>query len=123
MESNFVELHTPSSVFNTSLHKISTTPIKIMNGSNLKATTLSYVSMCNVTADTSTFSLYVNNGTDNYYVYKDYPIAAGTTFIVEKEQAEYIKLKPTWEVYLVSDTADSLDAVVSQVDNEGRRIT
>ena len=73
------------------------------------------ISLSNVTSGDITASAYVNDGTNDIYLIKDAPIPAGSALQVIDGGAKVV-VQSSDVLYVVSNTASSLDSLVSVVD-------
>lgn len=73
------------------------------------------VSLANVTSGDITASVYVNDGSNDIYLIKDAPIPAGSALQVIDGGAKVV-VQSADVLYVVSNTASSLDVIVSVVD-------
>ena len=73
------------------------------------------ISLSNVTSGDITASAYVNDGTNDIYLIKDAPIPAGSALQVIDGGAKVV-VQNADVMYVVSNTASSLDSLVSVVD-------
>ena len=73
------------------------------------------VRMANVLTTTITVEAYIERGGDNYYLIKNAPIVSGGSLEL-MDGGSKVVLQATQQLYAVSDTASSLDTVVSVVD-------
>ena len=70
------------------------------------------LTLCNTTGATIYTSIFVNNGANNYYIIKNAPISAGGTLVPIGGEQKLV-LQTSDNVKVVSDTASSVDAVMS----------
>jgi len=61
-------------------------------------------------------SVYISNGGNNYYLIKDAPIPAGSSLQLLDGGAKFV-VQSGDRLNIVSDTASSVDVVVSAVDD------
>ncbi len=73
------------------------------------------ISLANITASTVEASVYINDGSNDIYLVKDAPIAAGGSLQVLDGGAKFV-VQSGDALKVVSDTASSLDVWVSAVD-------
>ena len=66
--------------------------------------------------DTIVGIVYIANGGANYYLIKDAPIPAGSALQVLDGGAKFV-VQSGDRLWIVSDTANSVDVVVSRVDD------
>jgi hypothetical protein len=74
------------------------------------------ISLSNVTGGDITASVYVNDGSNDIYLIKDAPIPAGSSLQVIDGGAKVV-VQSADVLYVVSNTASSLDSIVSVVDD------
>ena len=74
------------------------------------------ISVANVTASAVNASVYINDGTNDIYLVKSAPIPAGSALQVLDGGAKFV-LQSGDALKIVSDTASSLDVLVSVVDD------
>jgi len=73
------------------------------------------ISLANITTSTVEASVYINDGSNDIYLVKDAPIAAGGSLQVLDGGAKFV-VQSGDALKVVSDTASSLDVWVSTVD-------
>ena len=73
------------------------------------------ISLANVVATAITASVYINDGTNDFYLVKSAPIPVGSSLQVLDGGAKIV-LQSGDILKVVSDTASSLDAWVSTID-------
>ena len=73
------------------------------------------ISLSNVSASEILVSAYVNDGSNDIYLIKDAPIPAGSSLQVIDGGAKVV-VQNEDVLYVVSNTASSLDSIVSVVD-------
>jgi len=73
------------------------------------------ISLSNVTSGDITASAYINDGSNDIYLIKDAPIPAGSSLQVIDGGAKVV-VQSADVLYVVSNTASSLDSIVSVVD-------
>ena len=70
------------------------------------------LTLCNTTGATINASVFVNNGANNYYIIKNAPINSGGALVpIGGDQKVVLQFNDN--VKIVSDTASSIDAVMS----------
>ena len=96
------------------MREVGATPVDIPDNSNFPTGfhTVIGMNMANITANAITVSVYITN-TDNYYIIKDMTIPSGSAFTHDSK----IVMLAGDRLYFVSDTATSLDVIVSYVEN------
>jgi hypothetical protein len=94
------------------MRNIGTSATDIPDGANFPTGfhTLIGINMANVTANAITVSVYITN-TNNFYIVKDMVIPSGSAYSHEAK----INVLAGDRLYFVSDTASSLDVIVSYV--------
>ena len=73
------------------------------------------ISLSNILGSTIIVDCYINNGSDNIYMVKSAPIPSGGALQVLDGGAKLV-VQSSDRMYVVSDTASSLDVWVSAVD-------
>ncbi|MBD1146413.1 hypothetical protein IDH09_01535 [Pelagibacterales bacterium SAG-MED28] len=73
------------------------------------------ISLANITTSTVEASVYINDGSNDIYLVKDAPIAAGGSLQVLDGGAKFV-VHSGDALKVISDTASSLDVWVSAVD-------
>ena len=73
------------------------------------------ISVANVTTSSVTASVYINDGSNDIYLVKDAPIPSGSALQVLDGGAKFV-VQSGDRIYVLSDTASSLDVWVSTVD-------
>ena len=73
------------------------------------------ISLSNVHTSAINVSCYINDGTNDIYLIKDAPIPVGSSLQVLDGGAKVV-VQSGDRLYIISDTASSLDAWVSAVD-------
>ena len=73
------------------------------------------ISLSNVHTSAINVSCYINDGTNDIYLIKDEPIQVGSSIQVLDGGAKVV-VQSGDRLYIISDTASSLDAWVSAVD-------
>ena len=96
------------------MREVGATPVDIPDNANFPTGfhTVIGMNMANITANAITVSVYITN-TDNYYIIKDMTIPSGSAFTHDSK----IVMLAGDRLYFVSDTATSLDVIVSYVEN------
>lgn len=74
------------------------------------------INLANIVTQQISVSVYIANSGNNYYLIKDAPIPAGSALQVLAGGAKFV-VQSGDRLYIVSDTASSVDAVVSAVDD------
>tara|TARA_R100000808_G_C2109329_1_gene123925 strand:+ start:434 stop:769 length:336 start_codon:yes stop_codon:yes gene_type:complete len=98
------------------LNDVGTVAQDIPDGSNFDSyDTLVGISLSNVHTSAINVSCYINDGTNDIYLIKDAPIPVGSSLQVLDGGAKVV-VQSGDRLYIVSDTASSLDAWVSAVD-------
>jgi hypothetical protein len=99
------------------LNQVGTVAADIPDGSNFDSfDTIVGIMLANVTSNAVTASVYINDGTNNIYLIKDAPIAAGGALQVLDGGAKFV-VQSGDRLYVQSDTASSVDVWVSAVDD------
>lgn len=99
------------------LNNVGTTAADVPNGSNFDSyDTIVGIHMANVTANAITVSCYINDGTNDIYLVKDAPIAAGGALQLMDGGAKVV-VQSGDRLWVQSDTASSCDVWVSAVDD------
>jgi len=99
------------------LNNVGTTAADVPNGSNFDSyDTIVGIHMSNVTANAITVSCYINDGTNDIYLVKDAPIAAGGALQLMDGGAKVV-VQSGDRLWVQSDTASSCDVWVSAVDD------
>ena len=89
----------------------------IPDGANFDSyDTIVGINLANIVAQQITVSVYISNGGNNYYIIKDAPIPAGSSLQLLDGGAKFV-VQSGDRLNIVSDTASSLDVVVSAVDD------
>ena len=96
------------------MREVGATPVDIPDNANFPTGfhTVIGMNMANITANAITVSVYITN-TNNYYIIKDMTIPSGSAFTHDSK----IVMLAGDRLYFVSDTATSLDVIVSYVEN------
>ena len=96
---------------------IGTSAVDIPDGTNFDSfDTLVGINLANILSQQILVSVYIANGGNNYYLIKDAPIPAGSALQVLDGGAKVVVASGD-RLYIQSDTANSVDAVVSAVDD------
>ena len=96
---------------------IGITPVDIPDGVNFDTyDTIIGINLANITGSTINASVYIANGGNNFYIIKDAPIVPGSSLQVLDGGAKFV-VQSGDRLYIVSDTASSIDAIVSAVDD------
>jgi len=99
------------------LQGVGTTASDIPNGANFDSyDTIVGIHMTNTTANSITVDAYINDGANNVYLIKGAPIAAGGALQLLDGGAKIV-VSSGDRLWIKSDTAASLDAWVSAVDD------
>ena len=97
----------------TKMRAIGTAATDIPDGSNFDSyDCIIGMNMANITTNAITISAYIANGGNNYYIVKDAPIPSGGSLSYNDK----INVISGDRLYFISDTASSLDVIVSFVD-------
>ncbi len=96
---------------------IGTSATDIPDGANFDSyDTIVGINLANIVAQQILVSVYISNGGNNYYLIKDAPIPAGSSLQLLDGGAKFV-VQSGDRLNIVSDTASSLDVVVSAVDD------
>jgi hypothetical protein len=96
---------------------IGTSATDIPDGANFDSyDTIVGINLANIVAQQITVSVYISNGGNNYYIIKDAPIPAGSSLQLLDGGAKFV-VQSGDRLNIVSDTASSVDAIVSAVDD------
>jgi len=96
---------------------IGTSATDIPDGANFDSyDTIVGINLANIVAQQITVSVYISNGGNNYYIIKDAPIPAGSSLQLLDGGAKFV-VQSGDRLNIVSDTASSLDVIVSAVDD------
>ncbi len=99
------------------LSAVGTVAADIPDGANFDSyDTLVGIHITNIVSNAVTVSCYINDGTDNIYLIKDAPIAAGGALQVLDGGGKFV-VESGDRLYVQSDTASSVDVWVSAVDD------
>lgn len=74
------------------------------------------INLANIVAQQILVSVYISNGGNNYYLIKDAPIPAGSSLQLLDGGAKFV-VQSGDRLNIISDTASSVDVVVSAVDD------
>jgi len=95
---------------------IGTSATDIPDGANFDSyDTIVGINLANIVAQQILVSVYISNGGNNYYLIKDAPIPAGSSLQLLDGGAKFV-VQSGDRLNIVSDTASSVDVVVSAVD-------
>ena len=95
---------------------IGTSAVDVPDGADFNSyDTIIGINLANVTTSAITASVYIASGGNNYYIIKNAPIPTGSTLQVIDGGAKFV-VQSGDRLYIQSDTASSIDAVVSVVD-------
>ena len=98
------------------LSAVGTVAADIPDGANFDSyDTLVGIHITNIVSNAVTVSCYINDGTNNIYLIKDAPIAAGGALQVLDGGGKFV-VESGDRLYVQSDTASSVDVWVSAVD-------
>ena len=96
---------------------IGTSATDIPDGSNFDSyDTIVGINLANIVAQQILVSVYISNGGNNYYLIKNAPIPAGSSLQLLDGGAKFV-VQSGDRLNIVSDTASSVDVVVSAVDD------
>jgi len=96
--------------------QIGTTATDVPNGANFDSyDCLVGIRLCNRHTQSITVDAYITNGGNDYYLVKDAPIPSGSSLELIAGGAKIVCISGD-RLYLKSNTATSLDAIVSVVD-------
>ena len=96
---------------------IGTSATDIPDGANFDSyDTIVGINLANIVAQQILVSVYISNGGNNYYLIKDAPIPAGSSLQILDGGAKFV-VQSGDRLNIVSDTASSVDVVVSAVDD------
>jgi len=99
------------------LSAVGTVAADIPDGANFDSyDTLVGIHITNIVSNAITVSCYINDGTDNIYLIKNAPIAAGGALQVLDGGGKFV-VESGDRLYVQSDTASSVDVWVSAVDD------
>ena len=95
---------------------VGATPVDIPDGSDFDTyDTIIGISVANIVGSTINVDVYINDGSNNIYLVKTAPIPSGGALQLLDGGAKVV-VQSGDRLYVVSDTASSIDAVVSVVD-------
>lgn len=95
---------------------IGTSATDIPDGANFDSyDTIVGINLANIVAQQILVSVYISNGGNNYYLIKDAPIPSGSSLQLLDGGAKFV-VQSGDRLNIISDTANSLDVVVSAVD-------
>ena len=95
---------------------VGATPVDIPDGSDFDTyDTIIGISVSNILGATILVDVYINDGSNNIYLVKSAPIPSGGALQVLDGGAKLV-VQSSDRMYVVSDTASSLDVWVSAVD-------
>ena len=96
---------------------IGTSATDIPDGANFDPyDTIVGINLADIVAQQILVSVYISNGGNNYYLIKDAPIPAGSSLQLLDGGAKFV-VQSGDRLNIVSDTASSVDVVVSAVDD------
>lgn len=96
---------------------IGTSATDIPDGANFDSyDTIVGINLANIVAQQILVSVYISNSGNNYYLIKDAPIPAGSSLQLLDGGAKFV-VQSGDRLNIVSDTASSVDVVVSAVDD------
>ena len=96
---------------------IGTSAVDIPDGANFDSfDTIVGINLANIVAQQITVSVYLQNSGNDYYLIKDAPIPAGSSLQLLDGGAKFV-VQSGDRLNIVSDTASSVDVVVSAVDD------
>jgi len=96
---------------------IGTSATDIPDGANFDSyDTIVGINLANIVAQQILVSVYISNSGNNYYLIKDAPIPAGSSLQLLDGGAKFV-VQSGDKLNIVSDTASSLDVIVSAVDD------
>ena len=96
---------------------IGTTAVDIPDGVNFDTyDTIVGINLANVAATSIIASVYITNSSLNYYMIKDVTIPAGSSLQVLDGGAKFV-VQSGDRLFVISNTASSIDAIVSVVDD------
>ena len=97
-------------------NSVGTNPVDIPNAANFDSyDTLVGIHCTNIIDNAINVDVYINDGTNDIYLVKDAPIAAGGALQILDGGAKIV-VQSGDRLYVKSDTANSLDVWVSRVD-------
>tara|TARA_R100000687_G_scaffold42921_1_gene35018 strand:+ start:20 stop:352 length:333 start_codon:yes stop_codon:yes gene_type:complete len=92
------------------------TPVDALGGATNSIDCCISIRLCNVLTTTISVDVYIERGGSNYYLTKNTPIVSGGSLELI-DGGSKIVLASGDQLYVVSDTASSLDSVVGAVDD------
>ena len=96
---------------------IGTTAVDIPDGANFDTyDTIVGINLANVAATSISASVYITNSSLNYYIIKNVTIPVGSSLQVLDGGAKFV-VQSGDRLFIISDTASSIDAIVSVVDD------
>ena len=96
---------------------IGTTAVDIPDGVNFDTyDTIVGINLANVAATSISASVYITNSSLNYYIIKNVTIPVGSSLQVLDGGAKFV-VQSGDRLFIISDTASSIDAIVSVVDD------
>ena len=96
---------------------IGTSATDIPDGANFDSyDTIVGINLANIVAQQILVSVYISNSGNNYYLIKDAPIPAGSSLQLLDGGAKFV-VQSGDRLNIISDTASSVDVVVSAVDD------
>ena len=96
---------------------IGTTAVDIPDGANFDTyDTIVGINLANVAATSISASVYITNSSLNYYIIKNVTIPVGSSLQVLDGGAKFV-VQSGDRLFIISDTASSIDALVSVVDD------
>ena len=96
---------------------IGTSATDIPDGANFDSyDTIVGINLANIVEQQIIVDVYISNGGDDYYIIKNAPIPAGSSLQLLDGGAKFV-VQSGDRLNIVSDTASSLDVVVSAVDD------
>ena len=95
---------------------IGTTAVDVLGGAADSFDTLISIRLANVTTSTVNADVYVKNSTLDYYLIKNAPIVSGGSLELIDGGSKVV-LASGDQLYVVSDTATSVDCIVGAVDD------
>lgn len=96
---------------------IGATAVDIPDGANFDTyDTIVGINLANVAATSISASVYITNSSLNYYIIKNVTIPVGSSLQVLDGGAKFV-VQSGDRLFIISDTASSIDAIVSVVDD------
>ena len=93
-----------------------TTPVDALGGAANSYDTLISVRLCNTTTSTIQVDAFIKRSSTDYYLIKNAPVVSGGSLELI-DGGSKIVLASGDQLYVVSDTASSLDTIVGAVDD------